>query len=140
MDVSDCIIVGGGPAGLTGAVYLSRYHLEVQLFDGNSSRASWIPCSHNLAGYPDGISGNDLLKRMRQHAANYGVEPQYLEIQQMTRGNDDIFILESAEGLFAAGDVVVGLDQIGNAMGQAAVAATTIRNDLAGQSGLYRRA
>lgn len=37
----------------------------------------------------------------------------------------------SVKGLYAAGDVVVGLDQISNAMGQAGVAATAIRNDLA---------
>jgi thioredoxin reductase (NADPH) len=41
-------------------------------------------------------------------------------------------------GLFAAGDVVVGLDQIGNAMGQAGVAATAIRNHLASRRPLRR--
>jgi thioredoxin reductase (NADPH) len=37
----------------------------------------------------------------------------------------------SVEGVFAAGDVVIGLDQISHAMGEGGVAATTIRNDLA---------
>ena len=44
----------------------------------------------------------------------------------------------SVEGLYAAGDVVVGLDQISHAMGEGGVAATTIRNDLAKQSPLLR--
>jgi thioredoxin reductase (NADPH) len=44
----------------------------------------------------------------------------------------------SLAGLYAAGDVVKGLDQISHAMGEAAVAATTIRNDLAKQRALYR--
>jgi thioredoxin reductase (NADPH) len=44
----------------------------------------------------------------------------------------------SVPGLFAAGDVVEGLDQISNAMGQAGVAATRIRNRLAEQVGLLR--
>jgi thioredoxin reductase (NADPH) len=37
----------------------------------------------------------------------------------------------NVEGLLAAGDVVIGLDQISHAMGQGGVAATTIRNDIA---------
>jgi thioredoxin reductase (NADPH) len=42
------------------------------------------------------------------------------------------------EGLYAAGDVVHGLDQISHAMGEGGVAATTIRNDLAARSPLLR--
>jgi thioredoxin reductase (NADPH) len=42
------------------------------------------------------------------------------------------------KGLYAAGDVVIGLDQISHAMGQAGVAATAIRNDLDDQSSLVR--
>jgi thioredoxin reductase (NADPH) len=44
----------------------------------------------------------------------------------------------SVPGLYAAGDVVIGLDQISHAMGQGGVAATTIRNDLAQQRPLWR--
>lgn len=45
----------------------------------------------------------------------------------------------SIAGLYAAGDVVVGLDQISHAMGEAGVAVTAIRNDLAALSPLRRR-
>ena len=64
-DVFDCAIIGGGPAGLTAAIYLSRFHRGVVVIDGGDSRASWIPRSHNHPGYPEGIHGNDLLARMR---------------------------------------------------------------------------
>lgn len=46
----------------------------------------------------------------------------------------------SLAGFYAAGDVVLGLDQISHAMGQAGVAATTIRNDLARRIPLLRSA
>lgn len=51
----DCVVIGGGPAGLTAAIYLSRYHLRVLVADDSESRAAIIPLSRNHAGYPDGI-------------------------------------------------------------------------------------
>lgn len=68
----DCAIVGGGPAGLTAAIYLARFHRRTVLIDAGQSRASLIPRSHNHPGYPDGIRGNDLLARMRDQLQNFG--------------------------------------------------------------------
>jgi thioredoxin reductase (NADPH) len=68
----DCLVIGGGPAGLTAAIYLTRYHLSIRLVDAGKSRASLIPCTHNHAGYPDGISGEELVGRMTEQAQRYG--------------------------------------------------------------------
>lgn len=68
----DCLVIGGGPAGLTAAIYLTRYHLKLKVVDAGKSRASWIPCTHNHAGFPGGISGKELLERMREQARMYG--------------------------------------------------------------------
>jgi thioredoxin reductase (NADPH) len=76
----DCIIIGAGPAGLTAAIYLARFHLRIRLFDCGSSRAALIPCTHNHAGYPDGISGKDLLARMLEQAEKYGAERESAEV------------------------------------------------------------
>ena len=51
MDV-DSLVVGGGPAGLTAAIYLGRYRRRVVIVDNGASRASLIPMSHNFAGFP----------------------------------------------------------------------------------------
>ena len=75
MDKSlDCLIVGGGPAGLTAAIYLARFHLDILVVDAGKSRAGLIPCTHNHAGFPDGISGKELLERMRAQAQKYGAK------------------------------------------------------------------
>jgi thioredoxin reductase (NADPH) len=88
----DCLVVGGGPAGLTAAIYLTRYHLSLQVIDAGKSRASWIPCTHNHAGYPGGISGKELLARMREQAQMYGAS---IDTARVTR-------LDKIEGGFRA--------------------------------------
>ncbi len=88
----DCLIVGGGPAGLTAAIYLSRFHLRLKVIDAGKSRAGWIPCTHNHAGFPDGISGKELLRLMREQAQRYGAS---IETGRVTR-------LDKVDGGFAA--------------------------------------
>ena len=72
--ILDCLIIGGGPAGLTAAIYLARFHLDILVVDGGKSRASWIPCTRNVSGFTDGIKGTELLERMRQQACKYGAK------------------------------------------------------------------
>jgi thioredoxin reductase (NADPH) len=67
----DCLIVGGGPAGLTAAIYLARFHLKILVIDDGKGRAASIPCTRNLAGFPGGISGKEVLQRMREQAQLY---------------------------------------------------------------------
>lgn len=71
-DPLDCLIVGGGPAGLTAALYLARFHRRVMVVDKGEGRLQMIPRTHNLAGYPQGIRGVDLLAGMRDQAARHG--------------------------------------------------------------------
>jgi len=78
----DCLVIGGGPAGLTAAIYLVRYHLALKVVDAGNSRASWIPCTHNHAGYPGGINGKELLGKMREQAQMYGAS---IETGRVTR-------------------------------------------------------
>lgn len=83
--VLDCLIVGAGPAGLTAAIYLARFHLNVTIIDAGQSRALWIPKTHNHAGYPDGISGAELLVRMRQQAVKYGAKIWDARVSQLVK-------------------------------------------------------
>ncbi|MGY0611681.1 MULTISPECIES: NAD(P)/FAD-dependent oxidoreductase [unclassified Luteimonas] len=69
----DVIVVGGGPAGLTAATYLHRFHRSCLVLDAGESRARWIPESNNCPGFPHGVSGNELLRRMREQAGEVGL-------------------------------------------------------------------
>jgi len=74
MDESlDCVIVGGGPAGLTAAIYLARYRRNVLVFDSGESRAALIPESHNYPGFAHGLSGGKLLDILGDQAETYSV-------------------------------------------------------------------
>jgi thioredoxin reductase (NADPH) len=70
----DCLVIGGGPAGLTAAIYLARFHLDILVVDAGKGRAATIPCTRNHAGSPDGISGEELIGRMKDQAQRYGAK------------------------------------------------------------------
>jgi len=84
----DCLIVGGGPAGLTAAIYLARYRRKVLVIDAGKSRAAWIPKSHNYPGFEDGISGEVLLSKLREQAEEYGAELRQGEVTELEEASD----------------------------------------------------
>lgn len=73
--IQDCIIVGGGIAGLQAAIQLGRYSVhKVLVIDCGEGRSSLCRSYHNILGFPDGISGEELRKRGKQQAEAYGTE------------------------------------------------------------------
>ncbi|MCV0381966.1 MAG: NAD(P)/FAD-dependent oxidoreductase [Erythrobacter sp.] len=111
--IDDCIIVGAGPAGLTAAIYLARYHLSIRMFDCGTSRASWIPTSHNHAGFPDGINGQDLLDRMYEQAAKYGARRDCRRVSDLAK-DGDLFIIRCDEEEYRARTVLLATGVVNN--------------------------
>jgi len=111
--VEDCIIVGAGPAGLTAAIYLARFHLSIRLFDCGSSRAALIPCTHNHAGFPEGISGKELLARMLAQAEEYGAERELARVTKIER-DDDGFTVSVGTRQYRARTVLMATGVINN--------------------------
>lgn len=90
----DCVIVGGGAAGLTAAVYLARFRRRIVIVDAAGSRLRVIPTSHNTPGFAGGIHGPEVLERLREHAAHYGVSVDgghVDQLQQCENGNFSVY-------------------------------------------------
>jgi len=77
----DFIIVGAGPAGLTAGIYGARAGLKtLVLKDKNGSNLMRVPSVHNLLGFPNGLSGPDVIKLGEKHAKKYGAEIRVEEV------------------------------------------------------------
>lgn len=105
MQSIDCLIIGAGPAGLTAATYLGRFNRNVIIADGGRSRASMIPMSHNYPGFPEGVSGIELLSRLRNQVIGYKVEIAEGMVSNLERENETF--IATINGKFIAAKKVL---------------------------------
>jgi thioredoxin reductase (NADPH) len=98
--IQEVVIVGGGLAGLSAAIYLSRAQREVLVVDSRKSMARWEPDVENYLGFPKGVSGSDLLTRGRQQARQFNTKFARDEILDAKRA-DGLFVLTSPKKEYA---------------------------------------
>lgn len=97
--IKELVVVGGGVAGCTAAMYAQRYNIDVILLEkaapgGQTASASEI---ENYPGFPEGIAGWELAERVRQQAANTGVEFVAGEAHGVARDEPD-WVLNTSIG------------------------------------------
>lgn len=107
MSVFDCAIVGAGPAGLTAAIYLARYRRRVLLFDAGKSRARWIPESHNCPGFPGGISGPDLLAKLRAQLGEYDTPITPATVTSIRKTRTDFEVIDERGDTYRARTLLI---------------------------------
>jgi len=86
--MEDLIIIGGGPAGLTAGLYAARSRLKTLLLEklspgGQVLMTDWV---ENYPGFPEGVSGFELMDRMRRQAEGFGLSIQSHEVVRLHLG------------------------------------------------------
>jgi thioredoxin reductase (NADPH) len=84
----DCVIIGGGPAGLSAAIYLARFNRSVIVADHGSGRSTTHETNDNYLGFPEGIRSTDLRDLGRRQAERFGAEFIECKIEDVSRTED----------------------------------------------------
>jgi len=110
MESYDVVIVGGGPAGLTTAIYCARENLRTVIVERSAlgGQAGITERLDNYPGFPEGILGADLADRISQQAARYGVELlTAVGVSDLSSDNGRITVTTSTGQKLMAGAVVI---------------------------------
>src|SRR2546427_811205 len=103
----DALIVGGGLAGLSAAVYLGRAMRDTLVIDNGKPMARWEPDVQNYLGFPKGIPGADLVRKGREQAERYRVDIVEDEIIEATREPGGGFVLRGRKCAYHGKKVVL---------------------------------
>ncbi|MFB6353822.1 MAG: NAD(P)/FAD-dependent oxidoreductase [Halobacteriales archaeon] len=106
---ADVAVVGGGPAGLTAALYTTRLGHDTVLIDRGGGRAAMMQETHNVVGVPETVSGPELLATAREQLEGYGTElvRGYATDLDLTPDASRRFRLELDDAAYAADRVVL---------------------------------
>ena len=106
------IIIGGGPAGLTAGLYLSRSRVDTLMLEKGFSggQVNITEIIENYPGFPEGILGPELMQRFEQQAVKFGLKilnTDVSEIYHDDRGNEKYFRIKTGDGDFYCRSVII---------------------------------
>ena len=97
----EVIVIGGGIAGLSAAIYLGRAQRDTLVIDSGHSMAKWEPVVENYLGFPKGVAGEKLLKNGGRHAKKHEVRFAHDEIKMLS-SNKSVFTLKGKKKTYHA--------------------------------------
>ena len=111
-NIYDSIVIGGGPAGLTAGLYLSRYRINALLIEKGISggQVNLSETIENYPGFPEGIIGPELMQRFEEQATKFGLEIEngiVLEISQKQNESKTNFKISTTDRDFYSKSVII---------------------------------
>ena len=116
MEKFDVVIIGGGPAGCSCALYTARSNLSTIILDKNSAVGA-LAITHKIANYPGvagDFSGEELLKIMRDQSISYGAKYQQAQVYGISMSQSEK-IVYTPEGIFVGKTLVLATGAMGRA-------------------------
>lgn len=106
----DCAVIGGGPAGLSAAIYMGRMRRSVIVIDDDEGRSTWHQVNRNYLGFVDGIHATALREVGAKQAAKYGV--RFLYARAVGAGyegeaRDRLFTVHTSKGAISARTLIL---------------------------------
>jgi thioredoxin reductase (NADPH) len=96
----DALILGGGPAGLSAAIYLARFTRRVLVLDAGEGRSSFAQLNENYLGFPDGVTTRELRALGRRQAERFGADFKECRVERLERLDDGTFRAFTTDGDF----------------------------------------
>lgn len=105
----DVLIIGGGPAGLTAAIYTSRAHLNTKVIAGRPAGGQLLYTSdvENFPGFPEGIMGPELVAKFRTQAQKFGADVTDTNVVELSGSVSTGFEAKTEEGDVFKGKTVI---------------------------------
>lgn len=104
--IYDCLIIGGGPAGLSAAIYMGRFLRNVLVLDEGRGRSTFAQVNDNYLGFPDGISARELRDLGRQQAQRFGAQFLHCRVDRMRKGPSGL-IASTDAGVYSGKTVIL---------------------------------
>ena len=104
----DVVVIGGGPAGLSTALYTTRLGHDTAVIDRGGGRAAMMVDTHNVVGVTEDVSGNEFLETATDQIREYGGDVHRELATDVARRDDGRFDVETEDGAYEAERVVIG--------------------------------
>jgi thioredoxin reductase (NADPH) len=105
---ADALVIGGGPAGMSAALYLARYNRTVIMFDTARGRSAYHQTNHNYLGFPDGVPIQRFRELGREQLARYdGITMLAHTVDRMSGGQSGGFVAHTRHGRYGGRTVIL---------------------------------